>query len=452
MLCNYRKCEVDMAIDTKDNNLDKIINTAFRAMLNGTSDMIFVKDANLVYVAASGPFVEMAGKRTVAELVNHTDLEIFENDELARRYIADDKKLLASGENLLEYIEPITDDNGHARYGCTSKYILKDVDGDVLGILGITRDITREYIVRQYYQQELKYLFELPADTYAVSYIDVDSWRIVSQRRQLIGDGTLQTCYSVEELCQAALESIADDESDAYKFYRSCSKSFLERMYKSGKSELSFVYQRRISDGNVHWVHNHIRFLIDADSGHMCAMFSAKNIDAEKQEEQRLLEAAQFDRMTMLLNRETTMERIRKVLAEETDEMHALFMLDIDNFKRLNDTMGHQEGDSFLIALAKELKEHFTDTDIVGRIGGDEFFMLKRDISGVEETCVKAKEVLCGIQKICAAYTGISLSGSIGVSLYPECGSTLEQLYANADSALYQAKCNGKNQFVVSTE
>lgn len=131
-------------------------------------------------------------------------------------------------------------------------------------------------------------------------------------------------------------------------------------------------------------MHNHIRFLIDADSGHMCAMFSAKNIDAETQEEQRLLEAAQLDRMTMLLNRETTMERIRKVLAEET--------------------------------------------------------------------CVKAREVLCGIQKICAAYTGISLSGSIGVSLYSECGSTLEQLYANADSALYQAKCNGKNQFIVSAE
>lgn len=439
-----------MAIDTKEKKLEKIINTAFRAMLNGTSDMIFVKDADLVYVAASAPFVEMTGKRTAEDLLYRTDLEIFENDELARRYIADDKKLMASGENLLDYIEPITDDNGHARYGCTSKYILKDVDGDVLGILGITRDITREYIVRQYYQQELKYLFELPADTYAVSYIDVDSWRIVSQRRQRIGEGTLQTCYSVEELCQAAWESIVDAESDAARFYRSCSKDFLQRMYKSGKSELSFVYQRRLSDGSVHWVQNHIRFLIDADSGHICAMFSAKDIDEEKQEEQKLLEAAQLDRMTMLLNRETTMERIRAALAENAEKKHALFMLDIDNFKRLNDTMGHQEGDSFLIALAKELREHFTDADIVGRIGGDEFFMLKRDVSGAEEACSKAQEVLGGIQKVCAAYADISLSGSIGVSIYPECGSTLELLYAQADSALYQAKGNGKNQFILS--
>lgn len=64
----------------------------------------------------------------------------------------------------MDYVEPITEEEGHARYGSTSKYILKDEEGREIGILGITRDITCDYYARRRYQQELKYLFELPAD------------------------------------------------------------------------------------------------------------------------------------------------------------------------------------------------------------------------------------------------------------------------------------------------
>lgn len=438
-----------MISSTNDPKMNSIMTSAFQAMLDGTRDMVFVKDANLIYVAASMPFVKMTGKQTVDELINRTDLEIFDDENLAKRYIADDKKLLAGGENLLDYIEPITDDNGQARYGSTSKYILSDSTGEILGILGITRDITRDYIARQHYQQELKYLFELPPDTYAVSYIDVDSWRIISQRRQLIDEGTLKTCLTVEELCAEALETIADCESEAAEFYRNFTPDYLRDIFASGRSDLSFVY-RRYFDDSTRWIHNDVRFLIDADSGHLCAMLSAKDIDAEKQEEQKLVEAAQVDKMTMLLNRETTMEKIKQVLTEEADKMHVLFMIDVDNFKGLNDTLGHQAGDKFLMGFAEEIRKHFRDSDIVGRIGGDEFFILMRNVSGISETDTKAQEVLAAIQKVCTAYPEISLSGSIGISLYPEDGKTLEDLYAKADSALYQAKRNGKNQFVLA--
>jgi len=103
----------------------------------------------------------------------------------AERYVLDDKKLLAGGVNLIDYIEPITDEDGQHRYGSTSKYILRSEEGEVLGILGVTRDITKDYLARQNFQKELKYLFELPSDIYAVSYIDIDSWRVISQRRQI---------------------------------------------------------------------------------------------------------------------------------------------------------------------------------------------------------------------------------------------------------------------------
>lgn len=425
-----------------------ILNAAFQAMLDSTRDLVFVKDINLVYVAASMPFVRMTGKTALEEVVGFSDMELFADEALAKRYIADDRRLLQEGENLIDYIEPLTDEDGEARYGSTSKYILKDSEGAPIGILGITRDITRDYVARQRYQQELKYLFKLPADTFAVSYIDVDSWRIITQRRQLIKEGTLQSCFTVEELTQAAVESIVEKDCEAAQFYERFSQRTLREIYASGRSTLTFHYQRYLSDGTIRWVRNEVRFLTDVDSGHLCAMLSAKDIDAKKQAEQKLVEAAQMDKMTMLLNRHTTMESIRRILEEEAEHAHVLYMIDIDNFKKLNDTLGHQRGDEFLVALAAEVKNCFRESDIVGRIGGDEFFAFMRNVSDFAVMERKAQELLGAIQDVCAIYAEVRVSGSIGISVYPEKGTTLEELYEYADKALYEAKRKGKNQYV----
>ena len=445
------KSEKNVQDKIEKNDSPTLITAAFRALLGSTTDMVFVKDVNLVYVAASMPFVKMVGKNSVDEIVGHTDLEIFEDAELARRYVADDRKLIAEDRNLIDYIEPITEDHGQARYGSTSKYLLKDENGELIGLLGVTKDITRDYVARKHYQQELKYLFELPTDTYAVSYIDVDDWRIISQRRQLIDNNTLQSCFSVERLCEAALESIVDSECEAAEFYRNFTPLALRSIYASGRTDLAFKYERKLSENSIRWVHNTVRLLTDADSGHLCAMLSAKDIDAEKQEQKKLLEAAQMDKMTMLYNRATTMENIRRILMEDADKHHVLFMIDVDNFKDLNDTMGHQAGDVFLIDFAAEIQKCFRKSDVVGRIGGDEFFALMRNVSGLDQTKRKAQEILLAMQKVCADYSSVHISGSIGISLYPEDGKTLKELYAQADSALYQAKGKGKNQYVFAS-
>ena len=430
-----------------DNNL---LDVAFQTMLKNSRDMMFIKDINSVYVAASEPFVRMVGKETEAQLLGKTDAEIFDDKNLAKRYLADDRKLIAGGKDLVDYIEPIPEEEeGKARYGSTSKYILRNQEGKAMGILGITRDITRDYVARQHYQHELQYLFELPKDTYAISYVDVDSWRIISQRRQLINQDTMQECQTVEQLVDAAIDSIMDKNCDAAKFYKDFTADNIRRIYEQGENHISFTYQRKMADGMERWVHNEIRFLLDIDSGHLCAMLSAKDIDAEKREQQELAVAAKMDRMTMLLNRETTMRYIRRVLEENETEKHVLFMFDVDNFKHLNDTMGHQKGDEFLVELARGLKKSFRDSDIVGRVGGDEFFALMKNVPDTALVERKANELLSTIQEICAGYADIRLSGSIGI--YPENGKTLDELYGQADAALYQAKRKGKNQYVFAS-
>ena len=207
-------------------DVNKLVEESFKVLMEHSKDMMFIKDADLVYRAASVAFVKMVGKDTVDQVVGKKDSDIFEDKSLARRYVADDKKLIKSGKNLVDYIEPIPEENGQVRYGNTSKYLLRGEDGKVMGIFGVTKDTTRDYIARQHYQQELRYLFSLPKDTYAVCFMDIDEWRIISQRRQAIENGNMQECQTVEELVTFAKESIVDGNCGAAVFYNNFNPEF----------------------------------------------------------------------------------------------------------------------------------------------------------------------------------------------------------------------------------
>lgn len=427
---------------------EELMNAAFRTILDEATEMIFLKDVDLVYQAVSAPFVEMVGKSSAEDVVGHTDAEIYEDLNLCRRYEADERRLLFEQKDMRGYIEPITDDHGQARYGSTSKYLLRDEKNRVIGILGIVKDVTREYRARQRYQQEFRYLFELPEDTYAVCYIDVDDWRIIKQRRQRIEEGTLQECQTVEQICSYAVDSIVDKGCEGVEFYQDFTPDKLWSIYDSGRNCVSFEYERIMSDGSARWVHNEAHFLTDVDSGHLCVMLSVKDITADKQEEQEIFEAATIDQMTKVLNRATAMKYIKQILHNESDKLHVLFMLDVDNFKGINDTFGHQAGDEFLIKLADELKNSFREDDVVGRIGGDEFFIFLRNVVEISQIEKKAQDILDIVSKAGEVYSEAESSGSIGIALYPGDGRTVEELYTKADEALYVAKRGGKNQYV----
>ncbi len=426
----------------------KILSAAFQTILGNTRDMMFVKDINLVYVAASPMFVQMAGKNSASEIIGYTDFDIFADRDLARRYVSDDRTLLQSGRDLVDYIEPIVDPNGQARYSSTSKYILTDKNhGGAIGILGIGRDVTQEYVIRQRHQQELKYLFTLPEKAYGAIYFDIDTWRIIEQRRHVTNGITMPQCEGIDQLRDMALNGIAGDKQ-ALHFYRNFTQKNMQKLYSSGRLSTSVKYHRRMSHDISRWVRDELHFLVDPTNGHRCVMFFTRDIEDEKEKELHLIRAADIDELTGLNNRAATMRHIREFLAGEgRDGVHALFIIDVDNFKAINDTFGHQAGDTFLTTLAERIKSCFREIDIVGRIGGDEFFAFMKNVPNLAGVGSKANLLL---QKMIEAYTldvSLSVSGSIGISIYGQNGTTLDELYASADEALYEAKRRGKNMF-----
>jgi len=125
-----------------------------------------------------------------------------------------------------------------------------------------------------------------------------------------------------------------------------------------------------------------------------------------------------------------------------------MFMLDMDNLKQVNDKLGHREGDAQLIRFAQTAQNCFRSTDLIARIGGDEFVIFMRYASDFKFVQSKAEQLLSALHHTLETADGIHVSASIGVSLYPQDGKTLDELYEAADRAMYQAKRNGKGNVV----
>ena len=432
---------------TGETELSRLMLTAMDKLVQNVGDHVFVKDLNFVYRAASPVFADMTGY-PVEEIIGKTDFDIF-SDELALRYREDDEALLASGEDLLNFVEPMNRDDGKPRYGSTSKYILRDERGKPVGLMGYSRDVTMEYYARSNQRKELNYLFFLPDDVYFAIYIDLQDWRIIAENRQQVGGYNFQSHSSVDALGQAAFSRIADYRWPAYGFFRDFSPAFLREIHESGRREISMEYRRKMSDESLRWVRDELSFFRDHSNDHPCMMLIVRDIQQRKLDEQERIRLAEHDELTGVLSRSATMRFIREVLDGRQEAVsHALFMIDADHFKTVNDTYGHQEGDRVLAQIAEVIQSCFRDSDLVGRIGGDEFFALMKYIPGRKAAEEKAEQLRQRLNGIYAGDGQLRLSGSIGVAFFDSDAATLESLYRAADAAMYRAKQRGRNQAV----
>lgn len=443
--------DIDIVLENRENA--RVLLTAFQTMLDNTKDMIFIKDIHLTYLGVSVPFVELVGRQSPEDIVGRKDSEIFEDEKLAAQYVADDWKLLASGKGMIDFVEPLPDDNGRRRYAATSKYVLKDRSGKALGIMGVSRDITKDVMAEEHHRRELEYLFTLPKDAYVAVFMDAYDWRIIGERRQDVNGFSFPLSDSLDGIKEDALKYIAAD-STARTFYEHFSGEYLQTIFDSGKRNLAMEYLRTMQDGTPRWVRTEVTLLNDPVSGHLRAMVVIRDIHAQKQAEQQILLAAEKDEMTGILNRSATMKHIQEFLLREgLQGMHALLAIDIDNFKEVNDTFGHQRGDALLVKLANSIQRCFRSSDLVGRIGGDEFFVLMKNVPSQEKVREKCHDLLNAICLLCQEDGEVQISGSIGISIHSADNQVLlERLYEQADIALYQAKRAGKNCAVFFSE
>ncbi len=205
--------------------------------------------------------------------------------------------------------------------------------------------------------------------------------------------------------------------------------------------KLSGEFRLRGEGGEYKWYRIEEKLLFNEKGEAIRSIGSVLSIDDEKKAIELLEAKTQTDSSSGLYNKHATELFVKKFLEEEPDGIHAVIVLDIDEFKSINDSLGHVYGDQVISDLADILRNQFRATDIIGRIGGDEFMVFLKNIPN--ELFVAAK-----LAKIRNGFINMhQISISAGIAIYPKDGATYLDLYDHADMAMYAVKKSGKNGF-----
>ncbi|HEY6452970.1 MAG TPA: EAL domain-containing protein [Steroidobacteraceae bacterium] len=167
--------------------------------------------------------------------------------------------------------------------------------------------------------------------------------------------------------------------------------------------------------------------------------------------DEQLYRQAHFDSLTALPNRLLFRDRLSQELAGAADgsQRGAVLYVDLDHFKRINDSIGHSGGDQLLTIVAQRLRSCIKDGDTVARLGGDEFTVILRNLASVDSASDIAQRIIDALQRpVSIAGRDHFVRASIGITLFPDDGNTIEELMRNADLAMYQAKDGGRSRAV----
>lgn len=240
------------------------------------------------------------------------------------------------------------------------------------------------------------------------------------------------------------------DSEDRRQFIHTFSIAGLIDCYESGQTDVTFDYESTQPNGQRLWTRSNMHLFTDI-KGHLKGYLYLFDIDAQKQQELILTQQAELDLMTSVYNKETTRKKIELAIQLYSMPMTcAFFMFDLDYFKQINDTYGHAEGDNVIRQTADILKKTFRKSDIIGRIGGDEFCVFYTGKNHYEVLTKKAELICREIRKIHPSNDGAPKT-SVSIGIVRRIGhESFDELYQKADKALYiQKSKQGKNGYTI---
>ena len=319
----------------------------------------------------------------------------------------------------------------------SSVFPLRNEKEEIIGFRGIGRDVTErvqmEEALRRSGERYRTILEEIEE-----GYYEVD----LEGNFTFANDAACcQFGYSREELMGMNYRVYVpkDDVKNVYKTWN--------KVYRTGEPVKSFPFASIKKDGTHIYLENSITPLRNKDGRIIGFRSVSRDITERKQFEQKLAEMATHDSLTGLPNRVLLSDRlmIGSALARRSGHRLAVLMLDLDRFKTVNDAMGHSVGDELLKAVGQRLSGIMRKSDTVSRIGGDEFVLVLPHISQIEHVTKLAQRILNAFQEpFVFGRHRLQVTTSIGIAIYPEDGTNIENLLKSADSAMYLAKEQGR--------
>lgn len=312
----------------------------------------------------------------------------------------------------------------------------------------ISKDITEQKKLETQYENEREY-----REVLSLGYLSVFEVNLTQGRIMHINDEWRDSLHlsntniSYDDLLHAMLELAKPQHRSIVSNYMTYDT--LKEKYDRNLRQISFDYEKKI-DNSYHWVNMTIHLIKKDNSQDLYACVYLKNIDKEKKKEEALKTEIEIDQLTNTMNRRGFIKHADHRLEIHSNYLSALMVLDIDNFKQVNDSFGHLYGDAVLSETAKHITKVCRDDTLIGRLGGDEFVILFSHLKDKQDIDVISKRLCNALE---TEYTSgshtVKTSISIGIAMYPEHGTNFLELYEKADIALYHCKSNGRNQWAL---
>ena len=451
-----------------------------RTLMDTIPDSMYFKDKKGRFVVVNRAKAEHVGKRT-SEVVGKTDFDFLPEEE-AKRAFEDEEKVMKLKKPLVDKVEKVTHPDGKTVWVSTTKVPWFNSRGEVIGTIGISRDITK----RKEQEERIKRLYRLyrivgravnrAKDLRELCYkilvglkescnFDFGEIFVYEERKGIISPLTRTGCFKrlkdsyftkerrVEKEGKDVIDAVISCKKPLYikdpeKDNLSCHLFFLFR--KNGLILNQIYAVPLVTEEVIHGV-----FLACTTDDNIFSRGDRRLIDAVCEEiaagiskikaEQVLKELAARDSLTDLLNRRRLSEKIKEQEERKKryNEPYSFLYIDIDDFKKCNDTFGHREGDKVLKKIGEILKNSLRNTDSAYRLGGEEFGIVLPHL-----TKEKAKKVAERIKKEIQKklYPSHKITVSIGVADSRDGEDVLKK----ADEAMYEAKRKGKNKICLA--
>ncbi len=395
-------------------------------------------DGRILY--ASNGFYELLGyqkatakaehKLTLLDFIDPRDAHILEDikNQINQDLIRCDVRMVTRDGSVLYLLM-----NGNCVIGRDGKHTLSVVFVDIT-----EQKKMQELILLE--GERYRIATELSKDVLFEYHIKSDVMILSEKFRELFGHNSL-----IQNFCGECHQGRGNIHPNDWGIYLELCEELAD-----GKSIIEKEFRIKDRLGEFIWCQLMGKTIFDDDKVPVRVIGKVVNIDTQKRELEALEYKATRDPLTGVYNKEITIKKIDKFIAGNKDRMHMLMFIDFDDFKRINDTYGHLQGDKVLTYIIGRIKEIFSEGEIIGRIGGDEFVVFVGNITDVDELMEKANKLKDALNTTyqCDNHI-IPISGSIGVATYPEAGMHYEQLMDRADKALYRVKEQGKKDFML---